>query len=129
MNLVLCFRRDQFMEELENEELNRELCALAVDDMFESWSPEIQEQVLAEWNDWEEPTKPDHCCDQCGKEFTRSYDLRRHVRRVHTSERPQVCSSCSKSFATADKLRRHEKIHQEKTFECQKCHKKFSRKV
>ena len=46
------------MEELENEELNRKLCALAVDDMFESWSPEIQEQVLAEWNDWEEPTKP-----------------------------------------------------------------------
>ena len=39
------------MEELKNEELNRELCALAVDDMFESWSPEIQEQVLAEWND------------------------------------------------------------------------------
>ena len=34
MNLVLCFRRDQFMEELENEELNRELCALAVDDML-----------------------------------------------------------------------------------------------
>ena len=46
------FRRDQFMEELENEELNRELCALAFDDMFESWSPEFQEQVLAEWNDW-----------------------------------------------------------------------------
>ena len=40
------------MEELENEELNRALCALAVVDMFESWSPEIQEQVLAEWNDW-----------------------------------------------------------------------------
>ena len=28
------------MEELENEELNRELCALAVNDIFESWSPE-----------------------------------------------------------------------------------------
>ena len=26
MNLVLCFRRDQFMEELENEELNRKMC-------------------------------------------------------------------------------------------------------
>ena len=129
MNLVLFFRRDQFMEELENEELNHELCALAVDDMFESWSPEIQEQVLAEWNDWEEPNKPDHCCNQCGKVFTRSYDLKRHIRRVHTAERPHVCSSCSKSFATADKLRRHEKIHEEKNFECQKCHKKFSRKV
>ena len=48
MNAVFYSRRDQFMEELENEELNRELCALAVDDMFEPWSPEIQEQVLAE---------------------------------------------------------------------------------
>ena len=45
------------MEELENEELNRELCALVVDDMFESWSPETQEQALSEWNDWEEPGK------------------------------------------------------------------------
>ena len=117
------------MEELENEELNRKLCALAVDDMFESWSPEIQEQVLAEWNDWEEPTKPDHCCDQCGKEFTRSYDLRRHVRRAHTGEQPHVCSSCITGFATVDKLRRHEKVHQEKAFECQRCRKKFSRKV
>ena len=57
MNLVLCFRRDQFMEELGNEELNRELCALAVDDMFESWSPETQEQVLAEKNDWQHKPK------------------------------------------------------------------------
>ena len=45
------------MEELENEELNRGLCALVVDDMFESWSPETQEQALSEWNDWEEPGK------------------------------------------------------------------------
>ena len=51
MNLVLCFRRDQFMEELENEELNRELCALAVDDMFGSWSPEIQEQKTSSVRD------------------------------------------------------------------------------
>ena len=35
MNTVFYFRRDQFIEELENEEVNRELCALAVEDMFE----------------------------------------------------------------------------------------------
>ena len=52
------------MEELENEELNRELCALAVDDMFESWSPETQEQVLAEWNDWQHNPKSVYVCDQ-----------------------------------------------------------------
>ena len=65
------------MEELENEELNRELCALAVDDMFESWSPEIQEQVLAEWNDWQdEPKKSGYMCDQCDKVFSRSSALK-----------------------------------------------------
>ena len=130
MNLVLCFRRDQFMEELENEELNRELCALVVDNMCESWLPEIQEQVLAEWNDWQnEPKKSGYKCDQCNKVFTRSHDLKRHIQRVHSSDRPFTSGLCDRDFASSDMLRRHEKIHQEKTFGCQKCHKKFSRKV
>ena len=77
MITVFYFRGDQFMEELENEEVNRELCALAVEDMFESWSPETQEQVLAEWNDWQKG----HHCVECGKVFTRPDCLKRHVRR------------------------------------------------
>ena len=28
------------MADLEKEEVNRQLCSVAVDDMFESWSPE-----------------------------------------------------------------------------------------
>ena len=124
------FRADQVLEELENEEVNRELCALAVDEMFESWSPEIQEQVLAEWNDWQHsPDKSGYVCDQCGKEFTRSHDLKCHVQSRHSGVKEFICDNCQKSFATRDKLRRHEKVHQEKTFECQRCHKKFSRKV
>ena len=117
------------MEELENEDMNRELCALAVGDMFESWSPETQEQVLAEWNDSQEPGNSCHVCDRCGKEFTRSDNLRRYVKRVHSEEKTFVCEICNKSFTTADVLKRHKKIHEEKTFECHKYHKKFDRKV
>jgi hypothetical protein len=36
------------MADLENDELNRQLCAVATDEMFESWSPETQEQILSE---------------------------------------------------------------------------------
>ena len=44
------------MSELENDELNRQLCAV---DTF-SWSPETQEQILSEWNDWRRDEKPGH---------------------------------------------------------------------
>ena len=117
------------MEDLENQEKNRQLCALAADDMFESSSPETQEQVPAEWCDSKEPEKFGCVFDQCGEVFTRSNDLKRHIRRAHTAERPHACSTCGKDFKTADDLRRHKKNHEEKTFECHKCHKKFARKV
>jgi hypothetical protein len=42
------------MIELENDEVNRQLCSV---DTF-SWSPEIQEQILAEWNDWRRGRNP-----------------------------------------------------------------------
>ena len=105
------------MKKLENEELNRELCALAVDDVFESWSPEIQEQVLAEWNDWQdEPKKSGYMCDQCDKVFSRSSALRRHVQSLHSERGRHTCNLCEKSFASRDNLRRHTKTHQEKVF-------------
>ena len=102
------FRADRFLEDLENEEVNRELCALAMDEMFESWSPEIQEQVLAEWNDWQHsPDKSGYVCDQCGKGFTRSQDLKRHIQSLHSGVKEFTCDKCEKSFATRDILRRH----------------------
>jgi hypothetical protein len=65
------------MAELENVEVNRQLCAVAADEMFDSCSPE--EQILAEWNDWRRDENPGHSCSHCGKTFTRLDNLKRHV--------------------------------------------------
>ena len=92
------------MSELENAEVNRQLCAVATDEMFDSWLPEIQEHILAEWNHWQydEPasTEPRLCCDEC------------------------VCV-----FARSDNLNRHMKTHSDKDHECLRCHKTFNRNV
>ena len=65
-------------------DVNRQLCAIAADEMFDSWSPETQEQMLAEWNEWQndepEMKESKFCCNDCGRQFTRSNDLKRHVR-------------------------------------------------
>ena len=89
------------MADLENAEVNRQLCAVDTDEMFDSWSPETQEEILAEWNDWqEESEKSGLCCNDCGRVFTRSGNLNRHM-----------------------------KTHVDKDHECSRCHKTFNRKV
>jgi hypothetical protein len=49
-------------------------------------------------------------CHLCDKRFTRSLNLRNHIR-SHNGERPFVCRECGKAFTRANDCRRHEKIH------------------
>lgn len=57
-------------------------------------------------------------CNLCPKRFTRSYNLRSHLR-FHTDERPFVCTVCKKSFARQNDRKRHESLHDgEKKFVC-----------
>ncbi|KAG0231544.1 hypothetical protein BGX31_005482 [Mortierella sp. GBA43] len=51
--------------------------------------------------------------DDCGKLFKRSEHLKRHVRSVHTLEKPFVCpiDSCPKRFSRSDNLNQHIRIH------------------
>ncbi|KAG2208520.1 hypothetical protein INT47_010216 [Mucor saturninus] len=51
--------------------------------------------------------------DDCGKVFKRSEHLKRHVRSIHTLEKPFECPyhSCSKRFSRSDNLNQHIRIH------------------
>ncbi|KAF9285984.1 hypothetical protein BGZ68_003333 [Mortierella alpina] len=51
--------------------------------------------------------------DDCGKLFKRSEHLKRHVRSVHTLEKPYICpvESCPKRFSRSDNLNQHIRVH------------------
>ncbi|KAI9496731.1 hypothetical protein BDB00DRAFT_722083, partial [Zychaea mexicana] len=51
--------------------------------------------------------------DDCGKVFKRSEHLKRHIRSIHTLEKPFECPyhSCSKRFSRSDNLNQHIRIH------------------
>ena len=63
----------------------------------------------------------------CGMTFSRLYSLRAH-QRSHAAHRPHRCNLCPASFARNHDLKRHIKLHDRKAWECQGCHKVFSRR-
>lgn len=62
----------------------------------------------------------------CGKKFTRRYNVRSHIQ-THLSDRPFSCSYCPKSFVRQHDLNRHVKSHLvSKHCRC-KCGREFTR--
>ncbi|KZT73427.1 hypothetical protein DAEQUDRAFT_662739 [Daedalea quercina L-15889] len=51
--------------------------------------------------------------DGCGKCFARGEHLKRHVRSIHTNEKPHKCPvpGCGKEFSRHDNLGQHMRVH------------------
>jgi len=66
--------------------------------------------------------KPVYQCELCPTTCGRKTDLRLHVQKLHTSERPMHCKMCGKSFPDRYTLKIHKKSHEgEKCFKCDLC--------
>lgn len=63
---------------------------------------------------------------ECDKAFRSTSEVKRHVRRHHSTERPYKCDVCGKGFIQMCLLGAHAKIHSgEKPFVCHICGKAF----
>ena len=62
----------------------------------------------------------------CGKKFTRRYNVRSHIQ-THLSDRPFACAYCPKKFVRQHDLNRHVKAHLENRHCKCPCGKVFSR--
>jgi len=66
--------------------------------------------------------KPVYQCELCPTTCGRKTDLRLHVQKLHTSEKPMQCKQCDKSFPDRYTLKVHKKSHDgEKCFKCDLC--------
>lgn len=66
--------------------------------------------------------KPVFPCELCPTTCGRKTDLRIHVQKLHTSDKPLKCKRCGKSFPDRYSYKLHNKTHEgEKCFKCEMC--------
>ena len=70
---------------------------------------------------------PPSKCNIFGKSFSRSRDIKIHMKTVHEGQKNYNCDSCDKSFTLGSNLKRHFRIVHEgqKDYKCVSCEKSF----
>ena len=58
----------------------------------------------------EDPSKT-FVCEVCNRRFRRQEHLKRHVRSLHTHDKPFECNECGKKFSRSDNLSQHARTH------------------
>lgn len=74
--------------------------------------------------------KKSHICDECGKSFSKSSNLKVH-KMAHLGIKPFSCSfdGCNQAFTQRANLNKHELVHKGiKLFKCKTCNADFSRR-
>uniref|UniRef100_A0A8C8EDJ2 Transcription factor E4F1 n=1 Tax=Otus sunia TaxID=257818 RepID=A0A8C8EDJ2_9STRI len=67
-------------------------------------------------------------CEECGKEFTKGYLLKKH-QEVHVNERRFRCGECGKLYKTIAHVKGHRRVHSdERPYSCPKCGKRYKTK-
>ncbi|XP_045510311.1 transcriptional repressor CTCFL-like isoform X2 [Colias croceus] len=66
--------------------------------------------------------KPVFACELCPAKCGRKTDLRIHVQKLHTSDKPLKCKRCGKTFPDRYSCKMHNKTHEgEKCYKCDLC--------